>query len=71
MSCVPTATTQVSALSFTHYQELTANCIQVYLTQVYSGTGEAGVLAAFLIPQYALMFLSMTALIAYSVSLLF
>ncbi|THH04679.1 hypothetical protein EW145_g5341 [Phellinidium pouzarii] len=44
---------------------------QVYLTQVYSGTGEAGVLPLFLVPQYILMFLSMTILIAYSISILF
>ncbi|KAH8105071.1 auxin efflux carrier [Phellopilus nigrolimitatus] len=44
---------------------------QVYLTQVYSGTGEAGVLPLFLVPQYILMFFSMTILIAYSLSILF
>ncbi|EJD04592.1 uncharacterized protein FOMMEDRAFT_107402 [Fomitiporia mediterranea MF3/22] len=44
---------------------------QVYLTQVYSGTGEAGVLPLFLVPQYVLMFISMTILIAYSLSILF
>ncbi|EJD04584.1 auxin efflux carrier [Fomitiporia mediterranea MF3/22] len=44
---------------------------QVYLTQVYSGTGEATALSAFLIPQYALMFVTMTILSAYTLSLLF
>ena len=44
---------------------------QVFLTQVYSGTGSAGHLSAFLIPQYALMFVTMTALTAYSLVLIF
>ncbi|KAG8836281.1 Protein M3 [Serendipita sp. 399] len=44
---------------------------QVFLTQVYSGTGEAEHLSAFLIPQYALMFISTTALTAYSLHTLF
>ncbi|KAG2004261.1 membrane protein [Coprinopsis cinerea AmutBmut pab1-1] len=44
---------------------------QVYLTQVYSGTGSAEHLSAFLIPQYILMFFSMTALTAYTIQLLF
>ncbi|KAH6904625.1 membrane protein [Coprinopsis sp. MPI-PUGE-AT-0042] len=44
---------------------------QVYLTQVYSGTGSAEHLSAFLIPQYILMFFSMTALTAYTINLLF
>lgn len=44
---------------------------QVFLTQVYSGTGEAEHLSAFLIPQYVVMFISMTALTAYSLHLLF
>ncbi|KAL5534814.1 hypothetical protein ACEPAG_1278 [Sanghuangporus baumii] len=44
---------------------------QVYLTQVYSGTGEAGVLPLFLVPQYIIMFISMTILNAYSLSILF
>lgn len=44
---------------------------QVFLTQVYSGTGDAQHLSPFLIPQYALMFVSMTALSAYSLQLLF
>ncbi|PVF96268.1 auxin efflux carrier [Serendipita vermifera] len=44
---------------------------QVFFTQVYSGTGEAEHLSAFLIPQYALMFISTTALTAYSLHLLF
>ncbi|KAF9457144.1 auxin efflux carrier transmembrane protein [Collybia nuda] len=44
---------------------------QVFLTQVYSGTGEAEHLSPFLIPQYILMFVSMTALSAYTLHLLF
>ena len=44
---------------------------QVYLTQVYSGTGTATHLAAFLIPQYILMFGTMTGLTAYTLHLLF
>ncbi|KAG6898398.1 hypothetical protein C0992_004109 [Termitomyces sp. T32_za158] len=44
---------------------------QVYLTQVFSGTGSAEHLPAFLIPQYILMFISMTALTAYTLQLLF
>ncbi|EIN08921.1 auxin efflux carrier [Punctularia strigosozonata HHB-11173 SS5] len=44
---------------------------QVFLTQVYSGTGDASVLSAFLIPQYAIMVVSMTALTAYTITLIF
>lgn len=44
---------------------------QVFITQVYSGTGEAEHLSAFLIPQYILMFLSMTVLSAYALHILF
>ncbi|KAF8808185.1 hypothetical protein BYT27DRAFT_7190314 [Phlegmacium glaucopus] len=44
---------------------------QVFLTQVYSGTGTAQHLSAFLIPQYMLMFISMTALTAYILQLIF
>ncbi|KAJ7148770.1 auxin efflux carrier [Mycena crocata] len=44
---------------------------QVFITQVYSGTGSAEHLSAFLIPQYTIMFLSMTGLIAYSLENLF
>ncbi|KAJ7653153.1 auxin efflux carrier [Mycena polygramma] len=44
---------------------------QVFVTQVYSGTGSAEHLSAFLIPQYILMFFSMTGLIAYSLNSLF
>ena len=44
---------------------------QVYLTQVYSGTGSAEHVAAYLIPQYALMIVMMTILTAYSINLLF
>ncbi|KAJ7348062.1 auxin efflux carrier transmembrane protein [Mycena albidolilacea] len=57
-SCLPTGTTQAC----TH---------QVFITQVYSGTGSAEDLSAFLIPQYILMFFSMTGLIAYSLENLF
>ncbi|KAJ8072584.1 Protein M3 [Marasmius tenuissimus] len=39
---------------------------QVFLTQVYSGTGTAEHLSPFLIPQYALMLFSMTGLTAYA-----
>jgi auxin efflux carrier family protein len=44
--------------------------IQVWLTQIHSGTGEAEHLAAFLLPQYALMFISTTALTAYTLQIL-
>ncbi|KAF8988452.1 auxin efflux carrier [Cyathus striatus] len=44
---------------------------QVYLTQVYSGTGTAEHLSAFLIPQYILMLFSITILTAYSINLIF
>ncbi|KAF9043846.1 auxin efflux carrier [Hymenopellis radicata] len=44
---------------------------QVFVTQVVSGTGSAEHLSAFLIPQYILMFLSMTALSAYTLQMLF
>ncbi|KAF9231740.1 auxin efflux carrier [Melanogaster broomeanus] len=44
---------------------------QVYLTQVYSGTGNAEHISPFLIPQYILMFITMTALTAYTLHLLF
>ncbi|KAK0200040.1 auxin efflux carrier [Desarmillaria ectypa] len=44
---------------------------QVFVTQVYSGTGSAEHLSAFLIPQYILMLLSMTALSAYTLQMLF
>ncbi|KAJ7474875.1 auxin efflux carrier transmembrane protein [Mycena latifolia] len=44
---------------------------QVFVTQVYSGTGSAEHLSAFLVPQYILMFPSMTALTAYSLQTLF
>ncbi|KAF8968094.1 auxin efflux carrier [Flammula alnicola] len=45
--------------------------VHVLLTQVYSGTGSAEHLSPFLIPQYILMFISMTALTAYTIQLLF
>ncbi|KAJ7438095.1 auxin efflux carrier transmembrane protein [Mycena galericulata] len=44
---------------------------QVFVTQVYSGTGSAEHLSAFLIPQYILMLPSMTALTAYTLQTLF
>ncbi|KAF6752090.1 auxin efflux carrier transmembrane protein [Ephemerocybe angulata] len=44
---------------------------QVYLTQAYSAEGDAQHLSAFLIPQYILMFISMTALTAYALNLIF
>ncbi|PFH47690.1 hypothetical protein AMATHDRAFT_67133 [Amanita thiersii Skay4041] len=44
---------------------------QVFLTQVYSGTGSAEHLSAFLIPQYILMVVTMTALTAYTLQLIF
>jgi auxin efflux carrier family protein len=43
----------------------------VFLTQVASGTGDAGTLSAFLIPQYALMLIAMPALTAYCLNVLF
>ncbi|KAJ8515914.1 hypothetical protein ONZ45_g6722 [Pleurotus djamor] len=44
---------------------------QVFLTQVYSGTGTAEHLSAFLIPQYIIMFVSITGLTAYTLQMLF
>jgi len=44
---------------------------QVYMTQVYSGTGSAEHLSPFLLPQYFLMIFSTTALIAYLMQTLF
>ncbi|KAG8947136.1 Protein M3 [Tulasnella sp. 424] len=44
---------------------------QVFLTQLYSPDGNAEHLSAFLVPQYALMFLSMTTLNAYALHLLY
>jgi hypothetical protein len=43
---------------------------QVILTQIYSGTGEAEHLSAFLLPQYALMFVSTTAVMTYTLHVL-
>ncbi|KDQ17492.1 hypothetical protein BOTBODRAFT_155504 [Botryobasidium botryosum FD-172 SS1] len=43
---------------------------QVFLTQVYSPDGDASTLSTFLIPQYALMAVSMTALICYTLNIL-
>ncbi|KAG8782856.1 Protein M3 [Ceratobasidium sp. 428] len=44
---------------------------QVYLTQIYSPDGSASHISAFLIPQYALMCVTMTALSAYALNILF
>jgi hypothetical protein len=44
---------------------------QVFLAQVASGTGDAGALSAFLLPQYALMLPVMVGLIAYALNMLF
>ncbi|KAG2130707.1 auxin efflux carrier [Suillus clintonianus] len=44
---------------------------QVFLTQVYSGTGNAEHLSAFLIPQYIIMFISMTAITSFTLHILF
>ncbi|KAI0271308.1 auxin efflux carrier [Gloeopeniophorella convolvens] len=44
---------------------------QVFLTQIYSPTGSAEHLSAFLIPQYVLMFFTMTALVTYTLNYLF
>ncbi|KAG1741693.1 auxin efflux carrier [Suillus lakei] len=43
----------------------------VFLTQVYSGTGNAEHLSAFLIPQYIIMFISMTAMTSFTLHILF
>lgn len=44
---------------------------QVFLTQVYSGTGNAEHLSAFLIPQYIIMFVSMIATTSFTLHILF
>ncbi|KAI0292222.1 auxin efflux carrier [Multifurca ochricompacta] len=44
---------------------------QVYLTQIYSPTGSAEHLSAFLIPQYILMLFTMTGLVTYTLNYLF
>ncbi|KAF7325024.1 Auxin efflux carrier transmembrane protein [Mycena kentingensis (nom. inval.)] len=44
---------------------------QVFVTQVYSGTGSAEHLSAFLIPQYVLMLPAMTGVTAYTLQTLF
>ncbi|KAG1781143.1 auxin efflux carrier [Suillus placidus] len=44
---------------------------QVFLTQVYSGTGNADHLSAFLIPQYIIMFISMTTVTSFTLHILF
>jgi hypothetical protein len=43
----------------------------VYLAQVASGTGDAGALGTFLVPQYVLMLVAMPALTAYALGVLF
>lgn len=65
-SCLPTATTQVSHIAIHSSGFWIYPYPQVFLTQVYSGTGSAEHLSAFLIPQYIFMFVSMTALTAYT-----
>ena len=71
LSCIPTATTQVCIFAYSTLYMLCSMFVQVYLTQVYSGTGSADTLSAFLIPQYALMFVTMTVLCAYSLQLIY
>ncbi|KAI0685009.1 auxin efflux carrier [Cytidiella melzeri] len=44
---------------------------QVYITQVYSPTGDAEHVSAFLVPQYVLLVIFMTILTAYSLNILF
>ncbi|KAI0345662.1 auxin efflux carrier [Trametopsis cervina] len=44
---------------------------QVYITQVYSPTGDAEHVSAFLVPQYVLLIFFMTILTAYSLNLIF
>lgn len=44
---------------------------QVFLTQVYAPNGSAHYVSAFLIPQYALMLVSMTAFNAVALHILF
>ncbi|KAJ8515925.1 hypothetical protein ONZ45_g6719 [Pleurotus djamor] len=44
---------------------------QVYLTQVYSGTGDAEHMSAFLIPQFIIMFAPMISVTAYTLRMLF
>jgi predicted permease len=43
----------------------------VFLTQVYSGTGNAEHVSAFLIPQYIIMFISMTVVTSFTLHILF
>ncbi|KAJ7266365.1 auxin efflux carrier [Mycena haematopus] len=50
---------------------LPTSTTQVFITQVYSGTGSAEHLSAFLIPQYILMLPAMTGLTAYTLRTLF
>ena len=53
------------------YDLIFIRALQVFLTQIFSGTGAAEHLAPFLIPQYIIMFVSMTALTAYTLQALF
>ncbi|KAF7325027.1 Auxin efflux carrier transmembrane protein [Mycena kentingensis (nom. inval.)] len=53
------------------FSGLPTSTTQVFVTQVYSGTGSAELLSAFLIPQYVLMLPSMTAVTAYLLQSLF
>ncbi|KAJ6480348.1 auxin efflux carrier transmembrane protein [Mycena sanguinolenta] len=50
---------------------LPTSTTQVFITQVYSGTGSAEHLSAFLIPQYILMLPAMTGLTAYTLRTIF
>ena len=45
--------------------------LQVYLSQVYSPTGDSQYVAAFLVPQYILLVIFMTVVIAYSIHIIF
>lgn len=66
---MPTATVQVRSL-FSNHDAIADDLLQVILTQIYSGTGDAEHLSAFLLPQYAMMFLSTTAVTAYTLHIL-
>jgi len=70
-SSLPTATTQVWEFQLCKWSITYRLKIQVFLTQLHSPDGNAEHLSAFLLPQYAIMFLSMTTLTAYTLHLLF
>lgn len=53
------------------YSAMPTSTTQVFLTQAYSPDGSADHIAIFLIPQYALMLITITALSAYSLKILF